>query len=379
MQQTWALAASVLLFFFAQILTGCGPAANAKGGSSGRVANKDAVILVAAERTSQGGRLVQVSGDGARQSALTKLPPGLVTLDRSPVFTPDGTGLVFVSNRERGSLAETSLWFVPALGGAPRRLTEGPSVDRDPRISPDGRWLYFCSNRDESFDVYRASFDAAAGTMGEVERVTRRSEQVLSPSISPDGKDLSYMAVDDQGESSIWRTPAWGRGEAVQLTLGPMDMTPAWGPGDVIAFASRAVGRDDADLFLIDADGSHRRTLIDAPNTDETGPRWSRDGRYLFAIGMYRSASDGKPLLGSIVFVDMQEKKRSLRALHDPSAVESRIGLAIRPAALDSKLMRSNASYEAALQSVLLQSAVRNEKERMQGQKDAEKTSPSDP
>ena len=352
----------LLLFCFGEVL-GCGPSGVTGTGSGKAVPAKDAIILVAAERASQGGRLVRVSSDGARQSALTTLPAGSTTLDRSPVFMPDGLSLVFVSNRERASLSETSLWFLAAGDESPRRLTQSEATDRDPRISPDGKWLYFCSNRDGSFDVYRARL-SATGTLGTIERVTNLPEQVLSPSLSPDGSELAYMAVDAEGASSIWRARVDGSGQAKQLTPGPQDMTPAWGKDNTIAFASRAVGRDDADLFLIDADGGNRRSLIDAPNTDETGPRWSNDGRYLFAIGMYRSARDGRPLLGSIVFVDMKEKERRLRALHDPSAVESRIGLALVPTPLDARAMRQNAFYEDALQKVLLQSAARNEKER---------------
>ena len=365
-RQSTGRAAMVLLLFCFGGTAGCGPTSVA--GSGKPPSAKDAIILVATERASQGGRLVTVSSDGARQSALATLPAGVTTLDRSPVFAPDGFSLVFVSNRDRMSLSETSLWFLPA-DGEPRRLTNGEAIDRDPRISPDGKWLYFCSNRGGSFDVYRAAF-SATGTMGELERVTDLPDQILSPSLSPDAREIVYMAVNAEGESSIWRARVDGSGEASQLTPGPMDMTPAWGQDNAIAFASRAVGRNDADLFLIDADGSNRRSLIDAPNTDETGPQWSHDGRYLFAIGMYRSAHDGKPILGSIVFVDMKEKVRRLRALHDPSAVESRIGLALVPGPLDAKAMRKNEAYADALRKVLLHSAVQNEKERRRMKQD---------
>lgn len=340
----------------------CGPGHSGTQSPS-RTSKKTAIILVATERSSQGGRLVRVSSDGARQAALTKLPAKTMTLDRSPVYSPDAEYLVFASNREREDLAETSLWAVSAKGGSPIRLTSGAVIDRDPRISHDGRYLYFCSNRDGTFDVYRARWDTAGSTLGTVERITHSKAQVLSPSLSPDDSALVYMAVDDTG-SSIWRIAADGSGDPVQLSAGPLDMTPAWGSDDTIAFSSRAEGRNDADLFLMAADGTKRRVLIDAANTDETGPRWSQDGRYVFAIGMYRSVRDNKPLLGSVVFVDLHEKKRRLRALHDPSAVESRIGLALAPLPLDQELLRRNPGYADALRQVLLQSAVRNEGER---------------
>ncbi len=354
----------MLLFCFGLTAPACGPSHPPT--NDGKVAAKDAIVLVATERSSRGGRLVRVSSDGARQSALTKLPSGSLNLDRSPVFTPDGAYLVFVSNRDREGLSDTSLWIVSEGGGQPKRLTDGAAVDRDPRISPDGLWLYFCSDRNGSFDIYRARLNAADARLGPLQAVTSVDSQVLSPSLSPNGQELSYMAVDAAGRSSIWRTHADGGAEPTQLSPGPMDMTPAWGNVNTIAFASRAAGRDDADLFLMDADGSNRRSLFDAPNTDETGPRWSKDGRYVFAIGMYRSARDGKPLLGSVVFVDMREKKRVLRALHDPAVVESRIGLGLAPVKLDAKLMHRNDSYRDALKKVVLHNAILNAKERIQ-------------
>lgn len=352
-----------LLFCFAFALAACGPSQPPVNNGSG----KDATVLVATERSSKGGRLVRVSSDGARQSTVVKLSTDSVILDRSPVFTPSGEHLVFVSNRGRQGLSETSLWIVAQDGGQPSRLTQGDHVDRDPRITADGQWLYFCSNRDGSFDVYRARL---AGTrLGELQKITKLGSQVLSPSLSPDGQEIVFMAVDEDGDSSLWRQRVDGGG-ATRLTPGPMDMTPAWGKDNTIAFASRAAGRDDADLFLIDADGSNRRSLFDAPNTDETGPRWSRDGRYVFAIGMYRSARDGKPLLGSVVFVDMQEKERQLRSLHDPAVVESRIGLAVAPVQLDEKRMHANDSYSDALKKVLLHNAILNDRERRRIEKD---------
>jgi Tol biopolymer transport system component len=347
------------LLAFAVSAPACGPSSRGKPS-----ADKSSTILVATERASQGGRLVRVSSDGARQAALTSLPAGTTTLDRSPVYSADAEHLIFASNRERDNLAETSLWMVEAEGGQPRRLSQGPAVDRDPRVSQNGRWLYFCSNREGSFDLYRARLDTSKASLGKAERITSVAEQVLSPSLSPDDSQLVYMAVNEKGESSIWRVAADGSGEPVRLSEGPMDMTPAWSSDDTIAFSSRATNRSDADLFLMSADGSERRVLISAPNTDETGPRWSRDGRYLFAVGMYRSASDGKPLLGSVVYVDLREKKTTLRALHDPSAVESRIGLALAPVSFDAELLRNNPSYAEGLEQVLLQSAVRNESSR---------------
>ena len=60
-----------------------------------------------------------------------------------------------------------------------------------------------------------------------------------------------------------------------------------------IAFAAPQTSNpradQDADLYLIDADGGHRRLVLEERG-DETGPVWSADGRYLY----YVSKVDGR-------------------------------------------------------------------------------------
>jgi hypothetical protein len=74
---------------------------------------------------------------------------------------------------------------------------------------------------------------------------------------------------------------------------------------------------------------------------------------------MFRSAKDGKPLFASIVAVDTRESQAVLRALHDPSAPESRIGFALAPETLDAHELHGNDEYEDALRTLFLQEYTR--------------------
>src|SRR5690606_30784079 len=109
-----------------------------------------------------------------------------------------------------------------------------------------------------------------------------------------------------------------------------------------------SLGRD-ADLHAIDADGTNRRLVVIEPLSDQTGPVWSGDGRYLFATSVYRSVATGKPILSSITYVDRIESPLVMRALHDSSAVESRTSPALSRADLDAAALHRNPPYEAAL------------------------------
>ncbi len=63
-----------------------------------------------------------------------------------PAWTPDGRGLVFVASTDHDRAARdftsTQLWYVPAAGGEPVRLTEGGDSWSTPMFAADGRTLY---------------------------------------------------------------------------------------------------------------------------------------------------------------------------------------------------------------------------------------------
>ena len=58
--------------------------------------------------------------------------------DDSPVFSPDGKNLVFVSDRSDDG---QQLFTMPVDGGEPRQLTDFPMAVSAPVWSPDGRWI----------------------------------------------------------------------------------------------------------------------------------------------------------------------------------------------------------------------------------------------
>jgi Tol biopolymer transport system component len=60
--------------------------------------------------------------------------------DSSPVWSPDGRLIAFVSKRteEPDSNQNSDIFLVSVDGGEPRRLTENPGADRSPAWSPDG-------------------------------------------------------------------------------------------------------------------------------------------------------------------------------------------------------------------------------------------------
>lgn len=101
------------------------------------------------------------------------------------------------------------------------------------------------------------------------------SNRIQSPSVSPLGRKLVYFrwprlhVCDWDGSNDVCVTP-----------VAREHFHPAWSPdGKTIAFASDR--NDDAEIYLVDADGANPRNLTWRGMTAEITPAWSPDGKQL--------------------------------------------------------------------------------------------------
>ncbi|HUH11610.1 MAG TPA: hypothetical protein VMK65_00815, partial [Longimicrobiales bacterium] len=115
-------------------------------------------------------------------------------------LSPDGRTLVFELLGD--------LYTLPVEGGVAARITEGLAYDMQPRFSPDGSKLVFVSDRDGSEQVWIADADggnARALTSG-------RRESYMSPVWTPDGR---YVVAVKGTQLWLYHTDG---GSGVQLT-----------------------------------------------------------------------------------------------------------------------------------------------------------------
>jgi Tol biopolymer transport system component len=162
-----------------------------------------------------------------------------------------------------------------ADGSNPRRLTNHPARDVSASWSPDGSSIVFMSDRDGGFDAYRMRSVSGSAAV----RVTRTGSTWF-PVFSPDGSALAFHV-----ERDVTTMPATG-GELRRLTSDPANgMYPSWSPdGKRITFMSWRNGRTE--LFVMNADGSDQRKLMDVDRGDAIDPRWSPDGARIAFVHM---------------------------------------------------------------------------------------------
>jgi TolB protein len=91
--------------------------------------------------------------------------------ETNPRWSPDGTRVVFASNRAHydgpapdSGTPDLDLWVIGADGGGLRRLTDHPANDSDPAWDADGRSVVFSSDRDSRGDLYRLRLDTGVTT-----------------------------------------------------------------------------------------------------------------------------------------------------------------------------------------------------------------------
>jgi len=190
--------------------------------------------------------------------------------ESAPAWSPDGRRIAFESGRDglSGPLGiarrHRSIFRVDADGGGLVELVGGPGYSGTPAWSPDGSRLAFVSDRDGGLDVYVAGADG-----GGVRRLTRDGAAAGRPAWSRDGTRLAFDSAptpDAVAEAQLLVVNADGSGERPLVRGGGYQ--PAWSPdGGWIAFVSERDGHPD--LYAARAGGGETVRL-----TDDLAPKF---------------------------------------------------------------------------------------------------------
>ncbi len=139
----------------------------------------------------------------------------------------------------------------PEIGrtGIPKQLFSYPkSTQGSPTFSPDGSKVAFVSDKDGAPRIYWISSEVTS-KRGIAHLITKKSRESSCPSWSPDGTKLAYSAKTN-GIRQIW-TYTFSTAEEKQLTYGPGNKeNPSWATNS-LHLVFNSTDNNSSDLYVV--------------------------------------------------------------------------------------------------------------------------------
>ncbi len=174
------------------------------------------------------------------------------------------------------------VWLFDLLSGIPSRFTTDPAVDTNPLWSPDGSRIVFASSREGVWNLYQK----IASGVGNEEVLLKSGERKVPDDWSSDGQFIVYQTHNPKTKWDLWVLPMPGDRQPFPFLQTEFNEQQAqFSPdGKWIAYTSDESGAPEVYVQTFPASGGKWRVSTGGGNQ----PQWRRDGKELFYIAADR-------------------------------------------------------------------------------------------
>jgi Tol biopolymer transport system component len=192
----------------------------------------------------------------------------------NPSLSPSGERLAFGVNDARAG--KTDIWIRDLARGVTSRFTFGATNEISPLWSPDGTRVVFSSDRDGNYDL----FEKAASGAGEEKSLVGDDVIKFASGWSRDGRYLVYSRQDPKSGWDVWVLPTFGDRKPIPVVQSAfMDINAALSPdGRYILYQSNESGR--AEIYVQSFPGAGGKWQVSADGGFDAS--WRADGREIF-------------------------------------------------------------------------------------------------
>jgi Tol biopolymer transport system component len=209
---------------------------------------------------------------GGKQLALVGMP----AVDAALRLSPDEKRLAV--SRLDPQAGSADIWLIDLARNTPSRFTFDPANEGNSIWSPDGSRLVFFSNRDGVSNLYQRLSSGA----GNDEVLLKSAEPKAPHDWSPDGKFILYTALSPKNAADLWLLPLFGDQKPTPFIQTEFNESQGrFSPdGRWVAYISNESGPFQVYVQSFPSSGGKWQVSTNGG----AQPQWRRDGKELFYL-----------------------------------------------------------------------------------------------